>query len=320
MKEVNLKFGDTGDEVKILQEKLKILGFYNALITGIFGIATEEGVKAFQKQFNLEETGIVNNEMWNLLYELTENAFDNLNTKPILQIGSSGNDVKELQTILKNLLYYTGNIDSKFGKETEAALKRFQFHNKITANGIVNNQTWTLLDTLYGNLNDCSKEEESEEENNNNIYTIEKGDTLYSIARKFNTTVDELKQLNNLTSNTLSIGQKLLIPNSTTTPSYTYTVVSGDTLYSIARRFNTTVDELKQLNNLTNNTLSIGQKLLIPSSTITPSSTYTVVSGDTLYSIARRFNTTVDELKKLNNLTSNTLSIGQKLIISNITN
>ena len=316
MEDINLKFGDTGDDVKILQEKLKILGFYNALITGIFGSSTEEGVKAFQKLFNFEETGVVNNEMWNLLFELTETAFDNLNTKPTLQIGASGNDVKELQTILKNLLYYTGNIDSKFGKETEVAVKRFQFHNKITASGIVNNQTWTLLDTLYGKLNKCAIEDESDnEDNNTNVYTVVKGDTLYSIARKFNTSVDEIKKLNNLSSNTISVGQKLLIPTSeTVTPTTTYTVVSGDTLYSIARKFNTTVDELKRLNNLSSNTLSIGQKLLIPASeTINPTTTYTVVSGDTLYSIARRFNTTVDELKRLNNLSSNTLSIGQVL-------
>ncbi len=256
--------------------------------------------------------------MWNLLFILTENAYNNLNTKPTLQIGDNGNDVKELQTILKNLLYYTGNIDSKFGKETETAVKRFQFHNKITASGIVNNQTWTLLDTLYGKLNKCAVEEEIDNENNNdNIYTVVKGDTLYSIARKFNTTVDELKRLNNLSSNILSIGQKLIIPTSQETkPTTTYTVVSGDTLYSIARKFNTTVDELKRLNNLSSNTLSIGQKLIIPTSQETkPTTTYTVVSGDTLYSIARKFNTTVNELKRLNNLSSNILSIGQKLII-----
>ena len=104
--------------------------------------------------------------------------------------------------------------------------------------------------------------------NQNTTYTVSSGDSLYSIARRFNTTVDDIKRLNNLTSNNLSIGQVLKIPSSSTdtgnNQSTTYTVSSGDSLYSIARRFNTTVDEIKRLNNLTNNNLSIGQILRIP--------------------------------------------------------
>lgn len=92
-----------------------------------------------------------------------------------------------------------------------------------------------------------------------------KGDSLYKIANKFNTTVNALKEKNNLTSNTLSIGQKLLIPTTSTNNKLTYTVKKGDNLYSIARTYNTTVDKLKSLNNLTSNTLSIGQTLILSS-------------------------------------------------------
>ena len=137
------------------------------------------------------------------------------------------------------------------------------------------------------------------------------GDTLYAIARKYNLTVDELKKLNNLTSNLLTIGQRLKVKQEETSQNY-YTVQSGDSLYSIARKYNTTVDELKRLNNLTSNLLTIGQRLIIPSSQIY----YTVKQGDTLYSIARNYNITVDKLKELNNLSTNTLSIGQKLIVN----
>lgn len=69
-----------------------------------------------------------------------------------------------------------------------------------------------------------------------------------------------MKSLNNLTSNILSINQKLLIPS---TKANTYTVKKGDNLYSIARNYNTTVDEIKRKNNLTSNILSIGQVLKI---------------------------------------------------------
>lgn len=154
------------------------------------------------------------------------------------------------------------------------------------------------------------------------VYIVQNGDTLYSIARKFNTTVNAIKDLNNLTSNTLSVGQQLRIPESEDEQEEPegeiYIVQSGDTLYSIARKFNTTVDEIKRLNNLTSNNLSIGQRLIIKEKAndmIEDQDVYIVQSGDTLYSIARKFNLTVDELKTMNNLTSNTLSIGQVLII-----
>ena len=148
---------------------------------------------------------------------------------------------------------------------------------------------------------------------NETVYTVVAGDSLYSIARKFNTTVDEIMSYNNLKTNLLSIGQQLKIPSSTVTN--TYTVVSGDSLYSIARKFNTTVDELKSLNNLTSNLLSIGQTLKIPDTSSDTETTYVVQSGDSLWSIARKFNTTVNEIKTKNNLTSNLLSIGQVLKI-----
>ena len=145
-------------------------------------------------------------------------------------------------------------------------------------------------------------------------YIVKSGDSLYSIAKKYNTTVDEIKKLNNLTSNSLSIGQILNIPLSEVVLVNEYIVKSGDSLYSIAKKYNTSVDELKSLNNLTSNMLSVGQKLNIPV-TEEVSNVYTVKSGDNLYSIARKFNTTVNEIKSKNNLSSNTLSIGQKLII-----
>ena len=150
-----------------------------------------------------------------------------------------------------------------------------------------------------------------------NIYTVKSGDSLWSIANKYNTTVNELKSLNNLTSNTLQIGQVLTLPStSSSSSSNTYTVKSGDSLWSIANKYNTTVNELKSLNNLTSNTLQIGQVLTLPSTSSSSSSnTYTVKSGDSLWSIANKYNTTVNELKSLNNLTSNTLQIGQTLIL-----
>lgn len=162
-------------------------------------------------------------------------------------------------------------------------------------------------------------------EGEENVYIVQKGDTLYSIAAANNTTVDELKRINNLTSNILSTGQLLKIP-SALLPESTYIVKKGDSLYSIANKYNTTVDELKRINNLTSNILSIGQVLKLPSDKVSDiekeenTISYTVQKGDSLYSIARKYSTTIDKIKDLNNLTTNLLSIGQVLLIPTNTN
>lgn len=146
-------------------------------------------------------------------------------------------------------------------------------------------------------------------------YTVKSGDTLWGIARKYNMSVNDLKSLNNLSSNNLSIGQKLIVSKAS---SNDYTVVAGDTLWGIARKFNVSVDDLKSLNNLTSNSLSIGMVLKIPpysNKKNEETNVYVVKSGDSLWSIARKFNSTVDEIKRLNSLQSNILSIGQRLVV-----
>lgn len=160
-------------------------------------------------------------------------------------------------------------------------------------------------------------------------YIVKSGDSLWSIAKKYGVTVDELKSANNLTSNVLSIGQKLKIPNMSAPSNepkdyITYTVQSGDSLYSIASKNDLTVQELKNYNNLTSNTLQIGQVLKIPvvSSEQVPVGNYTnyvVKSGDTLYSIAQRYGFTIQDLINYNNLDSAVLSIGQVIKIPTVT-
>ena len=155
--------------------------------------------------------------------------------------------------------------------------------------------------------------------NSQRNYIVKKGDTLYSIAQRYNITVDELKKQNQLSTNQLTIGQSLILPS---TSFVTYTVQKGDTLYKIASQYNTTVDILKKINNLSSNILSIGQKIKLPSTEIIniPASleTYTVKSGDTLYSIAKKFDTTVDKIKSQNSLSADALTVGQVLKIPSV--
>ena len=129
-----------------------------------------------------------------------------------------------------------------------------------------------------------------------NVYTVKKGDSLYVIANKYGITVDELNNLNNLGTTILQIGQQILIPKKVESEKNVYIVKAGDNLYSIANKYNITVNELKKANNLENNNLSIGQELIIPDYSNNGSIekpineiTYIVQKGDSLWSIATNY-------------------------------
>ena len=170
------------------------------------------------------------------------------------------------------------------------------------------------------------------------LYTVKRGDTLYNIARKYNVSVDSIKQLNYLKSDNLSIGQVIRIPEMYTKPDdviipnyINYTVTKGDTLYNIAKKYNSSVSDILKDNGLIDASLMIGQNLKIrvnkndflieecfgesyvPSTD--NSNTYVVKKGDSLYSIARMFQINVDDIKRYNGLNSNYLSVGQILRI-----
>ena len=227
------------------------------------------------------------------------------NTRRIYQRRLPSNSTKDYYYILRD----TGN--------TEALIIEYGF--------IDNNDDVNFLKDNYKELAEAVIKSVLEYKNipydgpetmTTDIYQVKSGDTLYSIANKLDTTVSELKKINNLNSNMLSIGQKLKIPTKVFDVGDTelYQVKAGDTLYSIANKYNISVNELKTLNNLDNNNLAIGQLLNVPSG-LSLVNSYIVEKGDTLYSIAKMFDISVNKLKEYNNLTNNLLSVGQKILI-----
>lgn len=195
------------------------------------------------------------------------------------------------------------SIANQYGISVDALKKA----NNLTSNNLTIGQT-LIIPTV----------EEPPITNDEGIYIVKAGDTLYKIANMYGMSVNELKNLNNLTSNTLTIGQRLRVQNIEMPSANTYIVKAGDSLYSIAKQFNISVDELKRTNNKTSNLLNIGEILTIPLNNDTSSSnTYIVQPGDSLYAIASKFNITVDQLKAANNKTNNNLAIGEILIIPN---
>ncbi len=257
----------------------------------------------------------------------------------IYPLRSTDNLAKALATALENTgqnvnKYYQRRLPSDLASDYDYIIRNTSPYETLIINyGYVDSPEDDVTQLKnYQRLGDAIASAIISRVSSSGTYTVKTGDTLYSIAKKYNVSVNALKTLNNLSTNTLRVGQKLKIPaQETTTPSApttpstnTYTVKRGDTLYGIARDNNTTVDTLKSLNNLTTTNLSIGQTIKLPTSSSSPSGTpntltYTIKKGDTLYGIATKYNTTISAIKSLNNLDTNTLTIGKTLKIPTTT-
>ncbi|PWW27014.1 spore germination protein YaaH [Cytobacillus oceanisediminis] len=146
-------------------------------------------------------------------------------------------------------------------------------------------------------------------------YIVQPRDSLYTIARKYKTNVDGIKYANRLPTNTIYIGQSLAVP--VHNQRNTYMVQPGDSLSTIAAKFGVSIEELRKANQLQSNFVYIGEHFVIPKvkNDEERQTEYVVKAGDSLYEIARRYNTTAESIMVLNNLESPDLSIGQRLRI-----
>ena len=153
-----LEKGSTGSDVKDLQTKLKKLGYYDAYVDGDYGDTTVAAVKAFQKKYNLTADGIAGKETLKKLDSAYKNA-DSDKDDDSLRMGDSGSAVKDLQTKLKKLGYYSGTVDSTFGSGTYAAVRAFQKKYNLTADGVAGSETLKKLDSVYKNANSAKDDD-----------------------------------------------------------------------------------------------------------------------------------------------------------------
>ncbi len=292
-----LRVGSTGLDVQTIQTYLnRIRRNYPAIpaitdAVGTFGDSTRAAVTKFQSIFGLAADGIVGKSTWYKLSSLytavtrlaelnSEGTNLGIGTVPpaaVLRQGSRGQDVVTLQYLLDVISEYYPGIpavtqDGIFGAGTKQAVVAFQSRMGLAADGIVGPATWNALYRTYQGI---GQNVPTPDPNPNPdpgpgtggssfAYTVKSGDTLWLLANRFGTTVDDIKRLNGLKSDNLQIGQVLQIPTQQSSPYFDYTVKSGDTLWLLANRFGTTVDEIKQLNGLKNDNLQIGQVLRIP--------------------------------------------------------
>lgn len=313
-----------------MNDRLNALGIDNFLVrTGDETLSDEQRVNIIKNKYGNGNNVIVISNRLNsgnlngaeIMYPLRNNSR--------LASSIAGNLEKEGQTVLK---YYQQRNSNNTALDDDYLIRN-----------TANNQTIAIDYGYVGNVSDANFLKNNYEAlaeavvksiadyagvtytpaNLEGYYVVKKGDSLWSIASKNNVTVSDLKTLNNLSSNTLQIGQLLKLPTASDSnddneqAQNIYTVKKGDSLWVIANRFGTTVDSIKKANNLSTNNLSIGQKLIIPTTNVPGSNeiTYVVKKGDSLWLIANKYDTTVDKIKSANNLSSNTLSIGQVLVI-----
>ena len=280
-----LKVGSTGLDVQTIQTYLnRIRKNYPAIpritdSTGTFGSSTRAAVIAFQRIFNLTPDGIVGKGTWYKLSSIytavtrlaelnSEGDTLGIGTVPpdsILRQGARGQDVITLQYLLNMVSIYHPGIpapaqDGIFGSGTKRAVTAFQQTVGLTPDGVVGPLTWQALYETYHGI------EENVPSGGEIRYVVQAGDSLWLIAQKYQTTVSAIQKLNGLTGDLIKVGQTLKIPAGQNTPSgYTeYTVRAGDSLWTIAQRYQTTVSAIKNLNGLTSDALSIGQILRIP--------------------------------------------------------
>ncbi|KJJ42072.1 peptidoglycan endopeptidase [Bacillus subtilis] len=191
-----------------------------------------------------------------------------------------------------------------------------------------------------------SSNKSSSSSSSSGTYKVKLGDSLWKVANKVSMSVAELKVLNNLKSDTIYVNQVLKTKSSgsktsskdtssqsnKTAATTKYTVKSGDSLWKIANNYNLTVQQIRNSNNLKSDVLYVGQVLKLTgkassgtssssssssnAGSSTTTTTYTVKSGDSLWVIAQKFNVTAQQIREKNNLKTDVLQVGQKLVIT----
>ncbi len=196
-----------------------------------------------------------------------------------LEEGDRGKEVREVQKLLTDLGYNL-TVDGIYGFRTKENIKDFQYNNGLKVDGIVGENT---LDLLKKTAEDIE-------------YIIKKGDTLIGIAKQYDTTIDDIKKRNNLKSDKIIIGDKLIIPKTgigggEESEIYTriiHEVQRGDALSILARKYGSDVETIKLANNLKSNRIYIGQNLIIPNLSRGISKNFKLANGSIIWPVIGR--------------------------------
>lgn len=256
-------------------------------------------------------------------------SLDNQSSKDIKTTSLEKTGKTSIYTVRK------GETLSSIAAKTKVSLSDIINENNLSSSKLMVGQKLRIPAT---NSNDFVSSNTKSNSTKSFKYKIRHGDTISEIAEKFGVTINDIKKWNNLRSNNLQAGNFLKIYGETTssnlgdntnkTPATynRYVVKSGDTIGEIAEKFGVSAANIRKWNNIKGNKIIIGQTLKIYSDKVnvsnevvnknkTTSSLHTVTKGESLDSIAKKYNTTVSSIMELNNLSSNKILVGQKLKI-----
>jgi len=366
-----------------VQEQLHYRGFPLGEVDNIFGIKTELAVRQFQASVGLPETGIVDAATWRLLFGGAPLPYDACSEDALFSpqaLGSPASSDAEYRQIdaaqaglsmIINLsqrrlsLRRAGSEIAGYpvavGKPaTPTPVGEWQILNKAMNPGGVFGTRWMAFTTRGHGIHGTNQPQSIGHAVSNGCvrmytpdvealfaqvsvgvpvsvrsgvpgqqaapgtYVVRSGDTLFTIAQRFGTSVAAIRTVNGLTSDMLSVGQVLVIPGGPGIPPTTgsdYVVQPGDTLFLISRQFGTTVQALMSANNLTTTALYVGQRLRIPGGPGAARSgtsrvrEYVVQPGDTLWAIATAHGVSVSAIVSANSLMSDDIYPGQVLRI-----
>ena len=229
-----------------------------------------------------------------------------------------------------NVSYYKikkGDVIGQIAEKYNVSVVDLKKWNNLSGNKIIAGKTLKIY-SGSGPNNYTSGNTTTNKTGNVVSYKIKKGDSIGQIAEMHNVSVSDLRKWNNISGNRIIAGKTLKIHTSSgktntttkkTTSSYTYhTVKKGETLSQIAEKYKVSIAALRDWNNISGNKIIAGKQLKIKkgtkNNTSGNNSKYHLVSrGESLYSIAKRYNTTIQKLKSLNKLSNSNIKAGQKL-------
>lgn len=303
----------------------------------VYVVKAGEGLFSIAKQFDMtvDELKSLNNLKENTINKGQQLKVKSANKVRVVET-SNGKEEKTIKIELKNqnIIHHIPETHTVQVGETLFAIAKKYNHsvegiksiNQLTSNDIMIGQVLKLKSSDVNNF-EIQKVSDI-------IHRVQKGETLFSIAKLYHVTITELMQWNLLENNEIFVGQNLFIKQSTDKqegkivepkkiiPSDVqieskniekHVVQKGDTLFQIALLYGIDVSSIKNINHLTSDELNVGQTLILKENKEVVAKTHTVVAGDTLFSIAKQYNLSVEKLNQLNNIQNNIISIGQVL-------
>jgi len=201
--------------------------------------------------------------------------------------------------------------------------------NNLTSNKIIAGKTLKIYSNKTSGYNPTKIATTTKTVSEKTTHKIKQGVTIIGIAQLYGVSIDDIKKWNNLSSSkiiagkTLSIypnGEIFTVPKNTQTNFIYHKIKKGETLSQIAEKYKVSISGIRSLNDISGNKIVAGKTLKISSSESATEQLkngyHIVVKGESLYSISKKYNTSVQKLKSLNNLSDSKIKIGQKLKVS----